>query len=212
MKQIYFYTVYERISHWIQAIGVLMLLLTGFMISFTGPLAIIEFETAVSLHNTIGIILVINAFLALFYNVAGGLLKRYVPGLEDFFTLGFKHASYYLYGIFRGQPHPFDKTPEKRLLPLQKVTYFGILNGLLPLMVITGLLKWSMKYSPVYAEMFGGLSVLGPIHRFGAWLFLSFVIVHVYMTTTGHTPFSSMKSMITGYEWMEESEKEGGTS
>jgi len=203
-KKVYFYSAYERIWHWLQAFGVMALLITGFMISFSGRLAVIDFKTAVSVHNTIGIILTLNAFLALFYNIAGGLLKRYLPGLEDFFTLGFAHASYYLYGIFRGAPHPFDKTPEKRLLPLQKITYFLILNGLLPLMVITGLLKWSMRFTPVYAEMFGGLSVLGPIHRFGAWLFLSFVIVHVYMTTTGHTPLSSIVSMITGYEIMED--------
>ena len=202
-EKVYFYSVYERIWHWLQAVGVMALLLTGFMISFSGRLAIVEFKTAVSLHNTIGIIVTLNAFLALFYNVAGGLLKRYLPNLEDFFTLGFKHASYYLYGIFRGAPHQFDKTPEKRLLPLQKVTYFLILNGLLPLMVITGLLKWSMKFTPIYAEMLGGLSVLGPIHRFGAWLFLAFIIVHVYMTTTGHTPLSNIISMITGYEYIE---------
>jgi thiosulfate reductase cytochrome b subunit len=205
-KKVYFYTVYERIWHWLQGLCILALLFTGFGISFPGRFSIIDFKTAVSLHNTIGMILVINAFLALFYNLAGGLLKRYIPGIEDFFTLGFTHASYYFYGIFRGAPHPFDKTPEKRLLPLQKITYFIILNGLLPLMTITGLLKWSMKFTPIYAELFGGLSVLGPIHRFGAWLFFSFVIVHVYMTTTGHTPLSNMVSMITGYELVEENE------
>ncbi|MGD2268752.1 MAG: cytochrome b/b6 domain-containing protein [Desulfobacterales bacterium] len=206
-KKVYFYSVYERIWHWVQAVGVAMLLLTGFMISFSGPFAFIEFKAAVSLHNTIGIIVMLNAFLALFYNAAGGLLKRYIPGIEDFFTLGFTHVSYYLYGIFKGDPHPFDKTPAKRLLPLQKIAYFMVLNGLLPLMVITGLLKWSMKFTPVYAEMFGGLSILGPIHRFGAWLFLAFVIGHVYMTTTGHAPLSSIVSMITGYEFIEENSK-----
>jgi thiosulfate reductase cytochrome b subunit len=205
-KKVYFYTIYERIWHWLQAGCVLALLFTGFEISFFSRFSIIDFKTAVSVHNIVGMILVVNAFLALFYNLAGGLLKRYVPELEDFSPLGFTHAGYYFYGIFRGDPHPFDKTPEKRLLPLQKITYFIILNGLLPLMTITGLLKWSMKFTSVYAEMFGGLSVLGPIHRFGAWLFLSFVIVHVYMTTTGHTPFSSLVSMITGYEYIENNE------
>jgi thiosulfate reductase cytochrome b subunit len=208
MKKVYLYSVYERIWHWIQAFGVTLLLFTGFIISFSGHLGIINFQTAVSIHNIIGIILVLNAFLAFFYNLAGGLLKRYMPDLEDFFPLGFAHVQYYLYGIFRGAPHPFDKTPEKRLLPLQKIVYFIILNVLLPLMIVTGVLKYSLKFSPVYAELFGGLSILGPLHRFGAWLFLSFVIVHIYMTTTGHTPFSSMIAMITGYENVTDEEEQ----
>ena len=33
----------------------------------------------------------------------------------------------------RGEPHPFEKQPGKRLNPLQQVTYLAILNVLLPL-------------------------------------------------------------------------------
>ncbi len=38
----------------------------------------------------------------------------------------------------------------------------------------------------------------------GAFFILSFVIVHVYMTTTGHTVFAHIKAMITGWEDIEE--------
>jgi len=198
--RIYFYTLYERLWHWLQAVAIIALLITGFEISFTSLFSGKGFALSVSIHNILGIILSINAFLAFFYHIVGGILKQYIPGIEDFFSLGFKHASYYLIGIFRGDPHPFDKTPEKRLLPLQKITYFGMLHILLPFMVITGLLKWSAMYTQTYITMFGGLHILGPLHRFGAWLFLSFVIIHVYMITTGPSPLASLKSMITGYE------------
>jgi len=202
-KSVYFYSLYERLWHWMQASAVIALLVTGFMITFPRVFTAPAFKGSVYLHNVIGIVLAANAFLALFYNIAGGLLRRYMPGMDDFFSMGFKHAKYYLVGIFRGDPHPFEKTPAKRLLPLQKITYFMILNVLLPLMVITGLLKWSAMYAPGLVEKFGGLHVLAPVHRFGAWLFLSFVIMHIYMTTTGHTPLSSIVSMITGYEEVE---------
>ena len=69
------------------------------------------------------------------------------------------------------------------------------------------LLKWSASIDTKYIEMFGGLDTLAPVHRFGAWLFLAFVILHVYMTTTGHTPMSSIVSMITGYEEVETHEE-----
>ncbi|MBW2623419.1 MAG: cytochrome b/b6 domain-containing protein [Deltaproteobacteria bacterium] len=208
MKKVLFYTVYERIWHWAQALAVLVLLLTGFEIAYGQFFSVTGFKTAVTVHNFVGLMLVINAFLALFYNVSSGLMHRYIPGVSDFFMKGFEHASYYAIGIFKGDPHPFDKTPEKRLLPLQKVTYFMILNVLLPLMTITGLLKWSARIDPRFIEMFGGLSLLGPVHRFGAWLFLSFLIGHVYMSTTGHTPLANMISMIRGYEYIETADEE----
>lgn len=199
-RKVYFYTAYERAWHWIQAAAVLVLLATGFEISRPGGFPFLGFQRAVHVHDVVGLVLAVNAFLALFYNLAGGLLRRYIPELDDLFSLGFRHASYYLFGIFRGAPHPFDKTPEKRLLPLQKVTYFLVLNGLLPFMVITGLFKWGAHLDPTLLDRFGGLHVLAPLHRFGAWLFAAFVVVHVYMVTTGRTLSSNLLSMIRGYE------------
>jgi len=199
-RTIVFYTLYDRFWHWVQAISATLLLWTGFEISYPSVFSGLGFATAVTVHNIAGLILIINAFLALFYNFASGLLRRYVPGIDDFMTLGIRHAHYYIWGIFKGESHPFDKTPEKRLLPLQKITYFGVLNVLLPLMIVTGAIKLSATYLPDIVEMFGGLRVLGPIHRFGAWLFLAFLLVHVYMITTGHTLLSNLKTMLTGSE------------
>ena len=34
----------------------------------------------------------------------------------------------------------------------------------------------------------------------GAFAILQFIIIHVYMTTTGHTVFAHIKAMITGWE------------
>lgn len=207
-KKEIFYTLYERLWHWLQAILGIALLLTGFEIAYGHFITITGFKLGVYIHNIMGLILVVNAFLALFYNIASGLLKRYIPEADDFFMKGFKHAAYYISGIFKGEPHPFEKTPEKRLLPLQKITYFMILNVLLPFMSITGLLKWSASFNTKYIDFFGGLTVLGPLHRFGAWMFLSFLIMHVYMTTTGHTPLANILSMIRGYEYIETGEEE----
>ena len=41
-------------------------------------------------------------------------------------------------------------------------------------------------------------------HTLGAILLMIFLVVHVYMTTTGKTPTSNIKAMITGYEEIEE--------
>jgi cytochrome b subunit of formate dehydrogenase len=44
------------------------------------------------------------------------------------------------------------------------------------------------------------------IHMAGAFAILCFVIMHVYMTTTGHTITAHVKAMITGWENVEEGE------
>ena len=206
--KVLFYSLYERFWHWLQAAAVIVLLVTGFEISYASYFSVSGFKTAVNLHNLAGLILLVNAFLALFYNLASGLIQRYFPDMNDIFTLGFKHARYYMLGIFKGQNHPFDKTPEKRLLPLQKITYFVVLNFLLPVMIVSGGLKYSAEFYPELIEAFGGLSILGPIHRFGGWLFAAFLFLHIYMITTGHSLFSNLISMVTGYDTVDEPGKE----
>jgi thiosulfate reductase cytochrome b subunit len=46
--------------------------------------------------------------------------------------------------------------------------------------------------------------VVAFIHMAGAFAILSFVVVHVYMITTGHTIFAHTRAMITGWEEVEE--------
>ncbi len=53
-----------------------------------------------------------------------------------------------------------------------------------------------------------GLNVVALIHTFGAFTLLSFVVAHVYLTTTGDTPLSSINAMITGWEVIDVDEKE----
>jgi hypothetical protein len=42
------------------------------------------------------------------------------------------------------------------------------------------------------------------IHLAGAFAILSFLIVHLYMITTGHTIFAHTRAMITGWELVSE--------
>ena len=44
-------------------------------------------------------------------------------------------------------------------------------------------------------------------HTMGGFLLMIFLVVHVYMTTTGRTPTSNIKAMLTGYEELEENKE-----
>jgi thiosulfate reductase cytochrome b subunit len=148
-------------------------------------------------------LLVANAALALFYNLVSGDIKRFIPEPHGFFNQAIVQSKFYISGIFKGDEHPFEKTREKRLNPLQKITYFAILNVLLPLQIITGILMWGVQQWPEIAMKLGGLPLLAPFHTLVAWSFISFIVAHVYLTTTGHTPMAGIKSMIVGWDEVE---------
>ncbi|OQY47230.1 MAG: hypothetical protein B6242_05525 [Anaerolineaceae bacterium 4572_78] len=203
-KKVYMYTAYERLWHWLQALVIIVLIITGLIIHLPDTFAMFNFKFAVQVHNIASFIVVANAFLAVFYHMASGEIKQYLPEPKDFFNKAIQQALYYIQGIFRGDPHPFEKTYKKKLNPLQQITYLMILNVLLPLQVITGILMWGAQRWPDVADTVGGLTLIAPIHSLIAWLFIAFIITHIYLTTTGHTIFADIKAMITGWEEVEE--------
>jgi Ni/Fe-hydrogenase b-type cytochrome subunit len=203
-RRIHLYDAYERIWHWLQASAILLLIFTGLIIHKPHLFGIFSFEYIVQMHNVLGFILLINAALALFYTLASGTIKRFFPEKDNFFGRAFEQAMFYSRGIFAGEGHPLEKTKQNRLNPLQQVTYLAILNILLPAQVITGVLIWGMQEWPQLAAALGGLPILAPIHTFLAWAFSAFIVMHVYLTTTGETPLSGIKSMISGWEDVEE--------
>ncbi len=157
----------------------------------------------VDVHNIFAVLLIANAALALFFHLASGEIKQFIPRPYGFFDNMIEQALFYLRGIFRGDPHPFEKTPREKLNPLQQVTYLMLLNLLLPAQIITGALMWGAQHVPQLTNMLGGLPVLAPVHTLIAWLFVSFIVLHVYLTTTGHTPLAGIRAMVTGYDELE---------
>jgi thiosulfate reductase cytochrome b subunit len=202
-ETVYMYESYRRFWHWLQTITIVLLLFTGLIIHRPEMFGIFSFRGVVTVHNILAVILVINAALSLFYHITTDRMRQFIPRPYGFFDDAIIQAKYYLTGIFKGEPHPFAKTPDSRMNPIQKATYFAILNVLLPLQILTGALMWGVQAIPVIARPLGGLSTLAPIHALIAWLFAAFILVHVYMTTTGATPVEATKAMITGYEEVE---------
>jgi thiosulfate reductase cytochrome b subunit len=202
-EKVYMYAVYERFWHWLQTFAIVLLLLTGLIIHRPDVFGLFSFGAVVVVHNVLAALLVINAALSLFYHLVSGEIRQYIPRPYGFFDQAIVQAKYYLQGIFGGKPHPYEKSPAKKLNPLQQITYFGILNVLLPLQIITGALMWGVQQWPQVAGWFGGLPVLAPLHSLVAWTFASFIVGHVYLTTTGAQPLASMRAMMNGWDEVE---------
>ncbi len=200
VRREYMYSVYERQWHWLQTVVILGLAFTGIVVHEPAMFPFLQYGWVVDLHNIFALLLVLNAALALFYHLASGEIRQYIPRPYGFFDNAVEQALFYVKGIFRGDPHPFDKTREHKLNPLQQLTYFGLLNVLLPGIMLTGILMWGAQRWPELSAAIGGLSVIAPIHTLIAWLLVAFIIAHVYLTTTGHSPLAGIRSMMLGYE------------
>ncbi len=203
LREVYMYTIYERQWHWLQTAGIFGLIFTGLVIHKPDMFAMFSFQGVVLVHNALAVILIINAALAAFYHLASGEIRQFLPEPRGFFGQMFAQAKYYLWGIFRGEPHPFEKTRNRKMNPIQQVTYLALLNVLLPLQVITGVLMWGAQHMPGLMESLGGLPFLAPFHSLIAWLLATFIVLHVYMTTTGHTPLANIQAMMLGWDEVE---------
>lgn len=204
LQRVYMYSVYERQWHWLQTVVIFILLFTGLVIHKPDKFGMFTFPFVVEVHNLMALILLINAALAAFYHLASGEIRQFLPEPHGFFDQAFEQAKFYLNGIFRGAEHPFEKSRQRKMNPLQQVTYLAILNVLLPLQIITGALMWGAQRWPEISASLGGLPFLAPVHSLVAWTFAAFIVLHVYLTTTaGHTPVAGIQSMIMGWDDVE---------
>jgi thiosulfate reductase cytochrome b subunit len=210
LREVYMYSIYERQWHWLQTVVIFGLIFTGLVIHKPEMFGMFSFRYIVLVHNALALLLLINAALAAFYHLVSGEIQQFLPEPRGFFGKMFAQAKYYLWGIFHNEPHPFEKTPQQKMNPIQQVTYFGLLNVLLPLQVITGSLMWGAQRWPEITASLGGLPFLAPFHSLIAWLLSTFIVLHVYMTTTGHTPVANIKAMIMGWDEVEVHNQTGG--
>jgi thiosulfate reductase cytochrome b subunit len=189
--KIYLYTRFERFWHWLQALMIIALIITGLEVH--GTYSLLGFQRAVNIHNFIGLSwLVLFAFFV-FWLFTTGEWRQYIPTTKKLFAV----MMYYARGIFQGKPHPVEKSPGAKHNPLQRLTYLGLSALLLPLQMVTGLLYYTWNS---WAWMNIPLAPVALLHTLLAFMLVSFLLVHVYMTTTGHSLFSHISGMITGWE------------
>jgi len=202
-QRTYLYNAYERIWHWVMAFSLLLLVVSGLGVHFPGGPAALGLDRAVYVHNFMAAVLIGNAFLALFYHLSTNEIMQFLPEGAGAWGRVKAWLRYYLHGIFRGATHPTGRSRAGKLNVLQQFAYAGLLNILLPMQVITGSLLWATGQWPELTRAMGGVAALAPRHNLGSWLFVSFLVAHVYLTTTGRTALHHLRSMASGWEDVE---------
>lgn len=199
-KLIYIHPAPVRVWHWLNAAGIVLLVVTGFQIRYAEILNLMPLKDSVSLHNFAGFGVIAAYFLWLFYYLSTGKIIIYFPDPSTFVAKAVKQVKFYGYGIFRGEPNPHVMTPENKFNVLQQKAYLGIMFVLLPAQMISGVFLWKVKGYSDYIHLLGGIRIIDTIHVLFFFFFTSFLVVHCYLATLGHTPLAHFKAMITGYE------------
>lgn len=215
------YSSTNRVLHWIRAIVITGLAVTGFYIAspFLSPGASSDeliYGEWVFWHVLLGFILISSGILRIYLFFFGKNSKSELRSLEDEFSLKswiVQLKSYFFIG---------ELQKKGMYGPLQFLIYTLIMVFVV-LASITGLILYvhlyhqglgGMLYEPmkVIEHWMGGLSTVRLIHHITMWGFLIFVPIHVYMVVWSAIRFrhAALDVMFTGYDYhlkKKESEK-----
>jgi thiosulfate reductase cytochrome b subunit len=199
MKRVWLHPFPLRVWHWVNTALVLLLIITGIQLRAPGLQIFPGYRTAVLLHKGTGFVMALSFVFWLVYTLAGSGKRQYRIGAGDFRGM-VKQGLYYAFGIFKGWKNPFPVRPEAKFNPLQKLSYVAIQFVFTPIIILSGILFSDILLFGGVISTIGGVRVLDAIHVIVAYIFVVYLIVHLYMATLGGSPLKHIKAMFTGYE------------
>jgi thiosulfate reductase cytochrome b subunit len=182
------YPLWLRCWHWGNALLFVILLITGLNLHFSnaGPPPF-GFRGGVLIHNTAGALLTLFYCLFLFGNLFLGNGRYYKVVYGDIEPGLIRQARYYLWGIFVRSPHPYPHSEERKFNPLQKLFYLVVMYALFPLLTVTG---WALLFPDRLPDQIlgePGIGLWALAHTYTGFSIALFMVVHVYLGTTGAT-------------------------
>jgi thiosulfate reductase cytochrome b subunit len=206
MEKLYIHPLPVRIWHWTNAIGFVLLIITGLQIRYVGIVDLMSFKTAVTLHNWVGFVLIAAFSLWLGFYLFTDKSRVYHPDLNParYYRASFRQMFYYGFGIFRGDPNPHHASAYDKFNALQGMMYQILMLLIVPLLFYTGILLWDPTLFEGQIAFFGGVRIVDTVHVLIFVFFCGFLVIHMYLATLGHTALAHYKAMITGYEEVED--------
>jgi len=199
-KRIYFYPIWLRIWHGINALGILILIFTGISMQYSNQkFELINFELAVNLHNIAGILVTANYLLFFIGNILTSNNKYYRLKLKGLIKRLQLQISYYTSGLFNDQPPPFPLSEKRKFNPMQKVSYLIVMYLFVPGLIITGLALLFPETIIENVYSVSGIFMTAILHAALGFLVSIFLIVHLYVASIGKHPLNNFKSILTGY-------------
>jgi len=170
-----------RLTHWVNALAVLVMVTSGWRIYNASPLFDFRFANDITLggwlagaiqwHFAAMWLLVANGVVYLLLNVASGRLwRKLLPVSPRTFYADLKAA-------VRGRLSHADP---RRYNSVQRAAYLFVILDLL-LVVLSGLVLWKSVQFPLLRTLLGGYETARYLHFFAMAGLVGFVAVHVAM-------------------------------
>lgn len=195
IKKVIMFKRFERFWHWSQALLIIGMLVSGFEIH--GNYQLFGFVRAVELHSIGAWSLMTLWLFAIFWHLTSGEWRQYIPTLTKVGTM----AQYYLLGIFTDAPHPFRQSLVRKHNPLQRLAYLFLWLFVTPLIWLSGwLYLFYSNWEAWGLAQYLALEEIAFVHVVGAFMMLTFLIIHIYLITTGKTIGAHLRAMISGWE------------
>lgn len=207
-KLAYHYPLSIRLWHALNAICIIILIATGISMYYVEPdRTLIEFSWAVKIHNIAGVVLSFSYLIFFIANITTGNRKYYKMPLRGIGKRLMKQGMYYTVGMFKGEKKPYPITEERKFNPMQKLFYVIIMYVGVPFVIISG---FGLLFpESVVKALFGvsGILVTAVVHAAMGFFISLFLVIHIYVSTIGHTRSANFKSIINGYGWIEETDE-----
>lgn len=199
-SKIYFYPVWLRIWHGINALGIIILIFTGISLQYSNPdFHLINFKLAINLHNIAGILVTLNYLLFFFGNMLTSNKKYYRLKLKGLAKRLKLQAMYYTSGMFKNQQPPFPLSEKRKFNPMQKVSYIFTMYLFVPGLILTGLALLFPETIIKEVYSFSGIFLTAVLHSSLGFLVSIFLVVHLYVASIGKHPSRNFKSILNGY-------------
>lgn len=198
---VYILPLWIRLWHWTNALIILVLTATGASLHFADPSLhyLVPFELSARVHILAGLALAALYAFFIVANAISGNWWQYVPKPQGYFERVRRQMRFYLWGIFRGEPHPYPPTPRENFNALQQIVYWAIMYLCMPLLILTGLIFTWPDLAPRRVFGMEGLMPVAIVHYLVGLAIILFMLAHIYLGTTGNRIGSLFKMMITGW-------------
>ncbi|WP_207286510.1 cytochrome b/b6 domain-containing protein [Pseudomonas sp. FW300-N2A2] len=170
-----------RLTHWLNALAVLVMVTSGWRIYNASPLYDFSFPKGITLGGWLGgalqwhfaamWFLAINGLAYLIINLASGRLSR------RFFPVSPKGVLQDLWAALRGRLGHADLSHYNQV---QRLAYLFVMLDI-TLLVVSGLVLWKSVQFPLLRELLGGYEAARHVHFIAMALLVAFVAVHLVM-------------------------------